>query len=54
MGAILDVRCPIGCKSRPQLVPRYAFTPIELGDPAINLGADGYFVSLKAFLAVVF
>jgi hypothetical protein len=34
-----------GCKTRTQLIPRYAFSPVKLGQSALNLDVDRLFAS---------
>src|SRR6266496_3389638 len=51
IGAILRPGRLVGRQTFAQFVPRNAFASVELGQPALNLGADGFSVFLKPGLA---
>lgn len=51
-GAIPDPGCLIGCKTRAQLIARYAFAPLELRQAPLDLSVDGRFVLLKTDFAL--
>src|SRR5208282_500656 len=48
---VLEPRRLIVCKTRAQLVPRYALAPVELGQAALDLGVDSVFIFLQPDLA---